>query len=150
MLSDIKEIIMLFNESEITSLKVKNESFTLQLQKNKENSHSVANAFNPPLVSQTSAVPTSPPLEITQLANQNAEFITSPMVGTFYRAPSPGAAPYVSAGDVVKKGQVIGIVEAMKIMNEIEADFDCKIISIEINDAQPVEYGSALVMVEKV
>ena len=72
------------------------------------------------------------------------------MVGTFYRSPSPGAAPYVSVGDTIKKGQTIGIVEAMKIMNEIEAEFDCKILEIEVNDAQPVEFGTKLVMVEKI
>ena len=72
------------------------------------------------------------------------------MVGTFYRSPSPGAAPYVSVGDTIKKGQTIGIVEAMKIMNEIEAEFDCKIVEIEVNDAQPVEYGTKLVMVERI
>lgn len=150
MLSDIKEIITLFNESEIKSLKLKNESFTLHLEKDRENTPAlIAQSISTPLMSQPISIPTSTSLEIAQLDKKSGDFITSPMVGTFYRSPSPGASPYVSVGDMVKKGQIIGIVEAMKIMNEIEADFDCKVISIEVNDAQPVEYGSKLVMVEK-
>ena len=96
-------------------------------------------------IESTLAQPTS-----TKQTTGSADFITSPMVGTFYRSPSPGAAPYVSVGDTIKKGQTIGIVEAMKIMNEIEAEFDCKIVEIEVNDAQPVEYGTKLVMVERI
>ncbi|MBR2111435.1 MAG: acetyl-CoA carboxylase biotin carboxyl carrier protein, partial [Helicobacter sp.] len=80
---------------------------------------------------------------------QGGEFITSPMVGTFYRCPSPGAAPYVNVGDTVKKGQTIGIIEAMKIMNEIEAECDCKILSIEVDDATPVEFSTNLVRIQK-
>ncbi len=71
------------------------------------------------------------------------------MVGTFYHKPSPDAAPYVNVGDMVKKGQTIGIIEAMKIMNEIEAEYDCKILAIESADGQPVEYGTKLIKVEK-
>ncbi len=71
------------------------------------------------------------------------------MVGTFYRSPSPGAAPYVNVGDTIKKGQTVAIIEAMKIMNEIEAEFDCKVVSIEVNDGQPVEFSTNLIKVEK-
>ena len=95
-------------------------------------------------------IDTAPIIKEQSATNATADFITSPMVGTFYRSPSPGAAPYVSVGDTIKKGQTIGIVEAMKIMNEIEAEFDCKILEIEVNDAQPVEFGTKLVMVEKI
>ena len=76
--------------------------------------------------------------------------IKSPMVGTFYRCPSPDTPAYVNVGDKVKKGQTLGIIEAMKIMNEIEAEFDCKILEIIPNDAQPVEYNSPLFVVEKI
>ena len=80
---------------------------------------------------------------------QSGDFITSPMVGTFYRCPSPGAAPYINVGDTIKKGQTIGIIEAMKIMNEIEAECDCKILSIEVDDATPVEFSTNLVRIQK-
>ncbi len=70
--------------------------------------------------------------------------ITSPLVGTFYAAASPDAEPYVSIGDSVKKGQIVGIVEAMKLMNEIESDVDGVVEAILIDDASIVEYGQAL------
>ncbi|MCL6583454.1 MAG: acetyl-CoA carboxylase biotin carboxyl carrier protein [bacterium] len=77
-------------------------------------------------------------------------FITrSPLVGTFYRAPSPNATPFVEVGDVVKKGQVLCIIEAMKLMNEVEAEVDGKIVSIFVENAQPVEYGEPLFLIQK-
>jgi acetyl-CoA carboxylase biotin carboxyl carrier protein len=77
------------------------------------------------------------------------ETITSPIVGTFYRAPSPDSDPYVQVGSVVEKGQIFCIVEAMKLMNEIEAEFKCKIIEILKENAQPVEFGDPLFLVER-
>ena len=74
--------------------------------------------------------------------------ITSPMVGTFYRAPSPGAAPFVEVGDTVKKGQVIGIIEAMKLLNEVEADQDGVVKAFAAENGQPVEFGQPLVYLE--
>jgi acetyl-CoA carboxylase biotin carboxyl carrier protein len=76
--------------------------------------------------------------------------IKSPMVGTFYKSPAPGAAPFAKIGDVIRKGQPVGIIEAMKIMNEIEAEFDCKILDILVDDGQPVEYDMPIFTVEKV
>lgn len=76
--------------------------------------------------------------------------IKSPMVGTFYKSPSPGAAAFAKVGDVVRKGQPIAIIEAMKIMNELEAEFDCKILDILVADGQPVEFDMPIFLVEKV
>jgi len=70
------------------------------------------------------------------------------MVGTFYRAPAPDAPPYVEVGDTVKKGQVLCIIEAMKLMNEIESDVDGKIVEILAENAQPVEFGQELFLIE--
>ena len=77
-------------------------------------------------------------------ADDGSAIIASPFVGTFYRAPSPEAAPFVEAGQTVKKGQVLCIVEAMKLMNEIEAETTCKIVEILVKNGEPVEYGQAL------
>ncbi|MCX7738850.1 MAG: acetyl-CoA carboxylase biotin carboxyl carrier protein [Hydrogenothermaceae bacterium] len=74
--------------------------------------------------------------------------IKSPLVGTFYRAPSPGAPPFVEEGDKVSKGQILCIIEALKVMNEIESDVDGKIIKILVENGQPVEYGQELFYVE--
>jgi acetyl-CoA carboxylase biotin carboxyl carrier protein len=76
--------------------------------------------------------------------------ITSPIVGTFYRAPSPEAAPFVEIGSRVKKGQVLCIVEAMKLMNEIESEIDGTIIKALVENGQPVEYGEPLFLIEPV
>jgi acetyl-CoA carboxylase biotin carboxyl carrier protein len=74
--------------------------------------------------------------------------ITSPIVGTFYRSPSPDADPYVEEGDYVKKGQVLCIVEAMKLMNEIESEVDGRITKILVESTKPVEYGQALFLID--
>ncbi len=79
---------------------------------------------------------------------EKGQGITSPIVGTFYRAPAPDAPPYVEVGQIVEKGQVLCIVEAMKLMNEIEADYRCKIVKICKENAQPVEFGDTLFFVE--
>jgi acetyl-CoA carboxylase biotin carboxyl carrier protein len=78
-----------------------------------------------------------------------AAAITSPFVGTFYRSPSPDAASFVEAGQTVRKGQVVCIVEAMKLMNEIESDFDGKILDILVKNGEHVEYGQPLFRLEK-
>jgi acetyl-CoA carboxylase biotin carboxyl carrier protein len=77
-------------------------------------------------------------------AEDGLEDLTSPMVGTFYRAPNPNSDPFVDVGDTVKAGQVIGIVEAMKLMNEIEADRSGEIVEIPVTNGQPVEYGETI------
>ena len=86
------------------------------------------------------AAPAAPP--------QTGTPLTSPMVGTFYRAPSPGADPFVKAGDTVKKGQVVCIIEAMKLLNEVEADMDGTIKEVCVENGQPVEFGQPLFIIE--
>ena len=74
--------------------------------------------------------------------------VTSPIVGTFYRKPSPDTEPFVKVGDIVNKGDVLCIIEAMKMMNEIKSEFDGKISSIEVDDGQPVEFGQTIIVIE--
>jgi len=78
----------------------------------------------------------------------NRYVVKSPLVGTFYRSPSPGAPSFIEVGDMVKRGQTLCIIEAMKLMNEVEAEVDGKIASIFIENAQPVEYGEPLFLIE--
>ncbi|NPA12631.1 MAG: acetyl-CoA carboxylase biotin carboxyl carrier protein [Aquificae bacterium] len=103
------------------------------------------------------AVPSQPVVEIkneTVAPQQNTEesnkyhVIKSPLVGTFYRAPSPGAPPFVEEGDTVSKGQVLCIIEALKVMNEIESDVNGRIVKILVENGQPVEYGQELFYIE--
>jgi len=95
-----------------------------------------------PAVAATAPVPA--PAAPTTL---EGHMIKSPMVGTFYRAGSPGAKPFVEVGDTVKVGQTICVIEAMKLMNEIEADKDGVVKAIMVENAQPVEYGEPLMMI---
>jgi acetyl-CoA carboxylase biotin carboxyl carrier protein len=99
-----------------------------------------------------SPLPPPPPGPAVEKADKPAEsgvLITSPFVGTFYRAPAPEAPPFVEAGQTVRKGQVVCIVEAMKLMNEIESEFDGKILEILVKNAEHVEYGQSLFRIEK-
>lgn len=151
-LQELKKIMELFSDSEITNFSMKQEGFELKLQKANPNSP-ITQAPVTPVTLQTHGDSAQiPALVCTPIESKSSSehFITSPMVGTFYRSPSPGAAPYVNVGDTVKKGQTVAIIEAMKIMNEIEAEFDCKIIAIEVNDGQPVEFSTNLIKVEKI
>lgn len=81
--------------------------------------------------------------------NEDEDYITSPIVGTFYSAPSPEAKAFVKVGDVVKAGQTVCILEAMKLMNEIESEFDCEIEAVLVSNEQKVEYGQPLFKVKK-
>jgi len=103
----------------------------------------------PPPATPQAVAPAPVPEAQQPAAGKAAEEIKSPMVGTFYRAPAPDAEPYVHVGSVVQKGQVLCIIEAMKLLNEIEAEFTCRIVDILVENAQPVEYNQPLFKVEK-
>ena len=152
--NEIRELMRFFDKSDITKLKIKEGDFSIELQKGYESGVSYA-----PVVSAAPQVVASAPVTTTPAPSASAPvapavvkegiFIKSPMVGTFYKCPSPGAPAFASVGQVIKKGQPIGIIEAMKIMNEIEAEFDCKIVEILVEDGQPVEFDMPLFSVEK-
>ena len=95
-----------------------------------------------------SAGPAAPPTPVAtgkaETTDGNVSYITSPFVGTFYRSPSPDAAPFVDVGTRIKKGQAICIVEAMKLMNEIEAELEGTIVQLLVENGHPVEYGEPL------
>ncbi len=92
--------------------------------------------------------PVAEPAVVADVAAPTAVTVEAPMVGTFYRASSPTADPYVQEGDVVKQGQIICIIEAMKLMNEIEAKATGRIVKILVENGQPVEYGQPLFLLE--
>ncbi len=87
--------------------------------------------------------------QVQEEGAEDESYITSPIVGTFYSAPSPEAKEFVKVGDVVKAGQTVCILEAMKLMNEIESDFDCEIEAVLVSNEQKVEYGQPLFKVKK-
>ena len=156
-IQEIKKLLEMFDNSSSTKLKIISENFEISLEKSGAKLQKVQN-INPTLQAPVANIQTDVTdiLPISQTTastpnktSTNTEVIVSPMVGTFYRSPSPDSAPYVNIGDKVKKGQTIAIIEAMKIMNEIEAEFDCKIVDIIPSDAQSVEFSSELFVVEK-
>ncbi len=149
---EIKELMRFFDNSDISKVKIKDGEFSIELQKGFENS--LTNAVSAPIqstpvIAQATAEASQESTEIVENKNDDLT-IDSPMVGTFYIAPSPGSEPFVKVGTVVRKGQTIAIIEAMKIMNEIEAEFDCRITKVLSSDGQPVEFGLPLFAVEKV
>ena len=150
---EIKELIEIFDASNLNRLSISQENSKIKLEKGISNvSVSAPVVQTTPAPAQVSqSLPQVAPVASAPAAPLLAgETINSPMVGTFYRCPSPDTPAYVNVGDKVKKGQTLGIIEAMKIMNEIEAEFDCKILAIIPNDAQPVEYNAPLFVVEKI
>lgn len=149
---EIKELINLFADTNISKIKIKNQNgFEIELEKNAyhDTLNLVSSSAPNPSISQINTSitnetqPNVPPCS-------HKPSINSPMVGTFYQAPSPGAAPFVKVGSMVKKGDVVAIIEAMKIMNEIEAEFNCRILEVLVADGQPVEFDMPLFVVEKV
>lgn len=145
---EIKDLMNFFDEKKsINKIKIKNKDFEIEIKK--------AGADEPAVeMIPANACAPVPSVNVNLVNEQNTarkgnDTINSPMVGTFYKAPSPGASPFASVGQSIKKGECVGIIEAMKIMNEIEAEFDCRIVKMLVEDGQPVEYGMALYEVEK-
>lgn len=103
----------------------------------------------PPVINTPSPAPVpTAPAPAPESSTPTGTEVTSPMVGTFYRAPSPGADPFVEVGQDVKKGDTLCIIEAMKLLNEIEAETSGKIKAILVENGQPVEFGQALFIIE--
>jgi len=149
---EIKELMKLFAKSKLDRIKVKEKDFEIEMEKGGETVVvETAPATVTPAVnsSASQAAGTPTPVAEESTAAEKGELITSPMVGTFYAAPSPDSPPFVQAGDTVRKGQTLCILEAMKIMNEVEAEFDCKILEVLVQDGEPVEYDKPLFRVER-
>lgn len=145
-LENLLKIIDAVSESELTGLKYEENDMKLHLTK-KGGKVQVVTAETQ-AVPAPAAVPAAPQAAVEEAKiaepEEEGKIVKSPLVGTFYAAPSEGADPFVSVGDVVKKGQTLAIVEAMKLMNEIESEFDGTVAEILVENAKPVEYGQPL------
>jgi acetyl-CoA carboxylase biotin carboxyl carrier protein len=164
-LKELKEIIQIIEESNIDEMEIEREGLRIKVRKNSKEpiqpQHSISHVVAVPTPIQTTiSAPVNNASEVQsaqvaaspeiKMAESKLMSIVSPMVGTFYRAPSPKSDPYVETGSAVKKGQAVCIVEAMKLMNEIESEIDGKIVRVLVENGQPVEYGQALFEVEPV
>ncbi|MBN2453065.1 MAG: acetyl-CoA carboxylase biotin carboxyl carrier protein [Candidatus Omnitrophica bacterium] len=147
-IKEIKDMINLMNENSLTELEIEKEGVRIKLRKGAGGGVEKAIEFVP-----APQVPAQQVKSAEAAGKEEARKtvdIKSPMVGTFYRAPSPEAPPYVNMGDTISPGQVICIIEAMKLMNEIKADVKGKIVDIQVDNAEPVEFGQALFVIEPV
>jgi len=150
---DLKTLIKMITETDITEFELETADEKISIKRGSLAPVVTMAAPAPVYAPQMMAAPAAPAAvtaatPVPAAVEEKGSVVTSPIVGTFYRAPSPDAAPYVEVGQVVEKGQVLCIVEAMKLMNEIEAEYRCKIVRIAKENAQPVEFGEALFVVE--
>lgn len=162
---EIQELLKMINRSDITEFKIKEGEFSLSIKANRGLDNPVivqqvqaAQPVQVPVVAPpaVSAPVVSAPVEASPKANDadskstDADLITikSPIVGTFYRSASPDKPPFIKIGDTIKQGQVVCIVEAMKLFNEIESDVSGKVVKIMTEDASPVEYDQVLFLID--
>ena len=140
-LKEIREILELLKGTDVTELEVVRGEYVLKVRRGPAGEMRPVAAVQPLPLSPAEAPAPAPPKEPPKTASKE---IVSPIVGTFYRAPAPDAAPFVEVGSRVSKGQVLCIVEAMKIMNQIESDTSGTVVAILVENAQPVAYGQPL------
>lgn len=142
---EIKEMINLMNENDLTELELERDGLKIRLKKNSGQVEQFITASQPPQIRAEAEK-----AERTGLERQRLLEIKSPMVGTFYRAPSPESASFVDIDSEIQPGEVICIIEAMKLMNEIKAEVKGRIKEILVENGHPVEFGQVLFRVEPV
>lgn len=147
---EILELIDKVSELGIAELEIEQAGTKLRIQ-GKPSQQSVIHSYGGELPRDSAfpalpapSAPSIPPPEKEEESDAGLHIITSPIVGTFYRSPNPESDPFVSTGDHVSKGKVLCIIEAMKLMNEIESDADGEIVKVYPQNGQPVEYGERL------
>jgi len=152
-LKEIKEIITLMNENDLNEIEIEREGLKLKLKKSGSNDVVVGHPTHYAVGSLPA--PKAAPIAVpaasgTADPSKNTKDIKSPMVGTFYRSPSPEAEAFVEVGQTVEIGQVVCIVEAMKLMNEIKSEVRGKITEVAVQNAEPVEFGQILFIVDPI
>ncbi len=149
---ELKELMNYIAKSGFVEFEMEREGFKLKLVKESAHPAAPGNSGAPVLVHpapQAAAVAqphagAPPPPAPRETSEEGIVQVTAPMVGTFYRSPNPDAPPFIETGDRVEKGQVLCIVEAMKLMNEIESEFSGTVVEIPVASGQPIEYGEVL------
>jgi acetyl-CoA carboxylase biotin carboxyl carrier protein len=153
-LDNLKQILELVRQHDLSEFEIEHEGLRLKIRKDAARAASSAPAV-PPALPSGGAVPTPGPTPSpSSVGGSDSEtdaaeeielaVVKSPIVGTFYRAPEPGAASFVEVGATVKKGQVLCIIEAMKLMNEIDSEYDGEIVNVYVETGHPVQYGERL------
>ena len=148
----VKKLIEMLEESNLEEIEIQEGEESVRLVKNKPNN---LLSSQPVYTESIQTIEDRPPERSKEESKESAEdedsgdLINSPMVGTFYASASPGSKPFVSVGDHVNEGDVVCIVEAMKMMNEIKSEFSGEVLSINVENSQPVEYGQTLFEISK-
>ena len=145
-LDQLRELIRLLDESNLTEIEVEHDDDRIRVRRDPA---PLVGAQATQSVATAGAASSEHPSDVPAPVDENGTYVTTPFVGTFYRAPSPDGEPFVEVGDSIVPGQVLCIVEAMKLMNEIEADISGKIVKILVDNGQPIEYDQTLFLVEK-
>ena len=140
----IKTLIEMLEESNLNEIEVSQGDESVRISKGKDLVDNIENNQINTSISSQEKVSINEDETRKFVGNQ----VKAPLVGTFYRKPSPDSDPFVKVGDIVKKGQVLCIIEAMKMMNEIKSEFDGEVSSIEIEDGQPVEFGQTIIVIQ--
>jgi len=154
-LQDVKELIKIISETDISEVSLESSGVKVAIRKGQTQEDNIANKVPPqqaPAVSSeniATAAATSVSVQNGKEADSGLTPVTSPMVGTFYRAPAPDAPPFVEVGDRVHKGQTLCIIEAMKLMNEIESEVTGEIVKILVESGEPVEYGQTIFQIKE-
>lgn len=147
-LRKLKTLIDLVSESNVSELEITEADGKVRIVKAGAQPVVVQTLAAAPALAPAAVAAAAPAAAPAEAPAETGHVVKSPMVGTFYRASSPGAKSFAEVGDVVKAGQAVCIIEAMKIMNEIEADQDGTITKILVDNGQPVEYGQPLFVIE--
>ncbi len=140
----IKTLIEMLEESNLNEIEVSQGDESVRISKGKDLVDNIKNNQINTSNSNQEKVSINEDKTRKLVGNQ----VKAPLVGTFYRKPSPDSDPFIKVGDIVKKGQVLCIIEAMKMMNEIKSEFDGEVSSIEIEDGQPVEFGQTIIVIQ--
>jgi len=141
---DLATVIALFEGSSLCEMELTCSRYSLKFKRQAEGS----SVISTPVITQKSSMKEKPPVEAKE-QDGDVETITSPIVGTFYLTPAPDAPPYVQVGDMVEEGGIICTIEAMKMMNQLQTDFSCEIVSVLAKPEVMVEFGQPLFTVRR-
>jgi acetyl-CoA carboxylase biotin carboxyl carrier protein len=141
----IRDLANILNETDLTEIEVEQDDLRIRVSRASATQYVQAPI---PAAPAPAAAPVAAPAAAAPAARDNSNAIPAPMVGTVYLAPAPGSRPFVEVGAMVKEGQTLLIIEAMKTMNQIPAPRSGKVVEIVVTDGQPVEYGEPLVVIE--
>jgi acetyl-CoA carboxylase biotin carboxyl carrier protein len=155
----VKKLVEMLDESSVDSIEISSDKgMKIRISKTPQQRGALqmAQPMSMPALLPPAAAPAAPPeaagatAEVPKMESAKSKYleVKSPMVGTYYGAPEPGAKPYLAVGDRISKGQILCIIEAMKIMNEIESEFDGVVKEILAQNAHPVEYGQVLFRID--